>query len=142
MKKLFTIGYGGLRPAEFVFRLREAGVRTVVDVRLRPDRACLTVFKRTKSPEQGIEALLREAGIGYCSCVELGNVFMDDEAFPEWRRLYAELLRRAGDMLAGRLEHLQAPLCLLCCERDVQHCHRQQIAEYLSATQGFQVEHL
>lgn len=32
MKKLFTIGYGGLRPAEFVSRLREAGVRTVVDV--------------------------------------------------------------------------------------------------------------
>ena len=141
-KKLFTIGYGGRTPTEFLSRLHETGVCTVVDVRLRPDRAVMGSYQRAKSPDKGIEALLRSAEIAYCGCVELGNVFMDEKVFPDWRRLYAELLQRAGDVLVGRIAHLEGPLCLLCCEKDVRNCHRQQIAEYLSAKDGFEVEHL
>ncbi len=140
--KLFTIGYGGRRPAELVERLRDAGVRTVVDVRLRPDRAAMGAFQRARSPDKGIKALLRPAEIQYVSCVELGNVFMDEAAFPDWRRRYADLLRCSGELLVGRLANLEAPLCLLCCEKDVEDCHRKQIAEYLSTTRGCEVGHL
>ena len=140
--KFFTIGYGGRKPAEFAGLLKAKGIRTVVDVRLRPDRACMGAYVKAKAADKGIEALLRSIGIAYSGCVELGNVFMDEKEFPEWRQLYAELLLRAGDMLVGRIAKTEGPFCLLCCEKDVTSCHRQQIADYLEGAQGFEVEHL
>jgi hypothetical protein len=48
----------------------------VADVRLRPDRASLGYYKLTANPDTGIEKLLAEAGIGYASLPELGNLFL------------------------------------------------------------------
>ena len=137
-KQLYTIGYGGRRPTEFVEALRASGVRTVVDVRLRPDRAHLGTFVKANSPAKGIERVLNAAGIQYRALPELGNVFRE---FPAWESLYSELIKRAGDLLTTRVHALEDPLCLLCAERDVQRCHRRQIADYL-AGMGYTVEHI
>lgn len=136
--KVFTIGYGGRTPDDLLKRLGDAGVRTVVDVRLRPDRASMGVFVKAKSPDKGIERLLASAGIAYRSLPELGNVFRECD---DWRERYAELINCAGHLLVNRLDGLTAPLCLLCAERRVADCHRLQIAEFLAA-RGDEVEHL
>jgi hypothetical protein len=34
------------------------------------------------------------------------------------------------------------PVCLLCYERDVAHCHRRRIAELVCERTGLEVEHL
>ena len=77
--RIFTLGYGGRTPDDLQQRLCAAGVRTVVDVRLRPDRASLGIFVKAKSPDKGIQRLLTSAGIAYCSLPELGNVFLEYE---------------------------------------------------------------
>jgi uncharacterized protein (DUF488 family) len=136
--KVFTIGYGGRPPEELAQRLVQAGVRTVVDVRLRPDRASLGAYARAKSPDKGIERLLSSHGLRYRSLPELGNLFLEHE---DWRQLYATLLSRAGELLVMRLAALEGPLCLLCAERRVADCHRLQIAEFLSA-RGHEIVHL
>ena len=136
--KLFTIGYGGRTPDDLIHKLTAAGVRTIADVRLRPDRASMGVYVKAKTPDKGIERLFASAGIAYRSLPELGNVFME---FEDWRKRYAALLQCAGQLLIGRLEILEPPVCLLCAERRVADCHRLQIAQLLAA-RGAVVEHL
>ena len=137
--KLFTIGYGGRTPEEFIRLLGEHDLRTVVDVRLRPDRASMGIWVKAKTPDKGIERVLAQAAIGYRSLVELGNVFID---LPDWQERYALLLEKSGELLVRRLDGLPEPICLLCAEKRVAECHRQQIAEFVRRTRGADVQHI
>lgn len=135
---LYTVGYGGRPPAEFVRLLIEAGVRTVADVRLRPDRSSMGSYKFTGKPTTGIGKLLADAGVGYASLPELGNLFLGyEDSLERYRALFA----RAGDLLLDRLLALPGPVCLLCAEKDIDRCHREAIAERL-AEKGYAVRHL
>ncbi len=90
----FTVGYGGRVPAEFAHLLAKAGVRTIVDVRLRPDKASMGSFARAKDADKGIAGLLARAGIGYVSLPELGNVFLE---YDDWAERYIGLLAKTPD---------------------------------------------
>ncbi len=135
----YTIGYGGRRPDEFLGLLVAQGVRSVADVRIRPDRASIGSYARAKSPDKGIEKLLADRGIAYRSILELGNLFRDRE---DWPAAYRAFFERGGDLLVGRLEDLPEPFCLLCAEKRVAECHRLIIAEFLVAHRGWSVEHI
>lgn len=130
MMKLYTIGYGGRAPGDFLHILAEHGVCAIADVRLRPDHSSMGAYVKAKTPDKGIEKLLAGAGIAYYSLPELGNPFM---GLPDWRERFALLLERAGDLLTARLAELPQPFCLLCAERRPAECHRSLIAGYLAA---------
>lgn len=135
----YTIGYGGRRPDEFVELLATHGVRAVVDVRIRPDRASMGAYARAKSPDKGIERLLHDGGIAYRSILELGNLFRDLE---DWMPTYRAYFGLAGNLLIARLDRTPEPFCLLCAEKRVAECHRLVIADYLVATRGWEVLHI
>jgi uncharacterized protein (DUF488 family) len=136
--KFYTIGYGGRNPEDLVDLLKKKNIRTVVDVRLRPDRATMGVFKKTKEPNKGIEGLLAKNGISYISLLELGDIFFE---FEDWQVRYQRLLEKAGDLLIERLLRVPAPFCLLCAEKRAIECHRYLIASYL-VSKGHEVEHI
>jgi len=135
---IYTIGYGGRHPDDVIALLKANGIETVVDVRLRPDRASLGSFVKARTPDKGIEALLASAAIAYRSLVELGNVFID---CADWRDRYRRLLEDAGGLLTERLLDTPCPACLLCAEKAPADCHRKLIGDYL-AMHGHQVKHI
>jgi hypothetical protein len=118
--------------------LTDAGVGTVVDVRIRPDRSSLGSYARARTPDKGIARLLIDAGIGYRSLIELGNPFYEQDV---WTSEYTELLTRAGDLLTRRLGEVSPPWCLLCAEKRVAECHRKIIADFL-VSRGHEAVHL
>ncbi|MFZ4438829.1 MAG: DUF488 family protein [Syntrophales bacterium] len=137
--KVFTVGYGGRKKEEFLALMRNNGIRSIIDVRLRPDRSSLGIFVRAKTSNKGIENWLSEAGIGYRSLIELGNVFLE---FADWQERYRKLLESSGELLTCRLVGIPDPWCLLCAEKRVAECHRHLIAEYLTKYKGYEVHHL
>jgi uncharacterized protein (DUF488 family) len=136
--KLYTIGYGGRTPEEFLRLLANRGIRAVVDVRLRPDRSSMGTYVKAKEPHKGIEGWLSRAGVQYFSFIELGNLFLE---FDDWQSRYRNLMERAGDLLTERLCKVPPPFCLMCAEKSADRCHRAIIASYF-AERGFDVEHL
>src|SRR4051794_38568821 len=106
----YTIGYGGRGPEQFAQLLTDHGVRSLADVRIRPDRASMGAYTKARPADKGIERLLADRGIAYHSILELGNVFLELE---DWRIPYRELLLRSGDLLTAGLLDLPRPFCLM-----------------------------
>ena len=137
--RVYTIGYGGRSADEFLELLTDHGVRTVVDVRLRPDRASMGIWVKAKTSDKGIEKLLAQREIGYRSIVELGNPFLE---FDDWQPRYRRLIELAGSLLVERLDSIPPPYCLLCAEKRSMECHRRVIADYLAQSRGASVHHI
>lgn len=136
--KIYTMGYGGRKPQDFLDLLKEKGIKSVVDVRLRPDRSSMGIYVKAKDAGKGIERLLASTGIRYFLFVELGNIFRDMD---DWPQRYQHLMDQAGDFLTERLQYVPAPFCLMCAEKHAGQCHRKLIADYL-AKEGYLVEHI
>ncbi len=134
----YSIGYGGRNPQELIDLLKENNIKIIVDVRLRPDRAHLGIYKKAKDNNKGIEGLLMKNGISYFSFVELGNVFMNQD---DWQKKYRQLLKLSGDLLINRLRQISFSFCLLCAEKKSTECHRNILSEYLELS-GYNFIHI
>jgi uncharacterized protein (DUF488 family) len=135
----FTAGYGGRVPDEFAKLLAAHGVKTVVDVRLRPDKAAMGSFAKAKDADKGIAGLLARTGIGYVSLPELGNLFLE---YDDWVERYERFLAAAGPLLFDRLADVPGPVCLMCAEKRVSECHRRHVAAYLEREKGWVFTHI
>jgi uncharacterized protein (DUF488 family) len=138
-RRAFTIGYGGRKPAEFTRLLTDNGVKTLADVRLRPDRANMGVYAKAKEADKGIAGLLAAAGVGYVSLPELGNLFLE---YDDWPQRYEKFLALAAPVLFDRLEGITGPVCLMCAEKKVCECHRRHIAAHLEKTKRWTFTHI
>jgi uncharacterized protein (DUF488 family) len=125
-------------PGDFLELLSQHGIKAVVDVRLRPDKASLGSYIKAKTREKGIQRLLEERGIEYHSLIDLGNLFI---GYTDWDEKYNILIDKVGDLLLSNIQHIPIPFCLMCCEKEAAKCHRKIIANYL-VKQGCEVEHI
>jgi len=137
---IFTIGYGGKKPTDFPGLLERHGIKTVIDVRLRPNRACLGSFVKAKTPDKGIEALLARVGIDYrhepmfAPSPEILDTWMaSKKSEADWQKFESQFVPL---LEKWKIEELVKPddlesACLLCSESKPENCHRRLVAEYL-----------
>ena len=143
-KPIFTIGYEGASVEAFLQTLQEAEVALVLDIRAAP------VSRKRGFSKHQLAAHLAEAGIGYRHFRWLGTPKRGREAaragdIKGFERIFREHLGEPEALLdlaeALALARQQA-VCLLCLERDPEHCHRLIVAERMARESGQELRHL
>ncbi|MBP1448881.1 MAG: DUF488 family protein [Thermoproteus sp.] len=140
---VYTIGYSGYRPREFVEEIRRIGVELVADIRRFP-RSSIAGFTALELAES-----LRDAGIRYKWLGELGALGVrgpragcsESATFDRyvWRLYHtADALLALHDLLEAAA---RAKTAVLCREANWRSCHRQFVADALTAA-GFRVVHI
>ena len=134
MTILWTIGYEKLSPQSLAAELRAAGVRRVLDVRLRPQS------RKPGMSKTKLGLLLGDRGIAYehrralGTPLEIRGLYRSghlEEAATAYRahveaHASAELDALAAELVAG------PPTALLCLEAEPRGCHRRVVAEALT----------
>lgn len=141
--RLYTIGYEGLDIAAFVRRVRDVGVRAMVDVRELP-LSRKRGFSKTSFRQQ-----LSAAGIGYVHLPELGCPrairlrYRNGATWQEYTRdflAYLSTQERTVRDLAKTAADMTS--CLVCFEADYLECHRTYVARAAHAHGAPSVVHL
>lgn len=146
MTKLFTIGYEGATPNALADALTTAGVELLVDVR------AVANSRRPGFSKRALAAGVEERGVGYLHLRPLGTPAEGRAAaragrHAEMKAIFAEQLKTQGaqEDLKTLIEMMNQgrKVCLLCFERDPEHCHRTMVAERVeAAADGVEIEHL
>lgn len=144
MKQIWTIGYERTGLPGFIDTLQAVKIKTLVDVRE------IANSRRAGFSKKILAASLSEAGIAYIHMKALGTpkagreaarrgdtktmtrIFEAKMVEPEAQLALAETAKRASK---GRL-------CLMCLEHDWRECHRNIVAQHLTADFGLKPQHL
>ncbi len=129
---IFTIGYTGTTARCFFNRLRNAGVRKIVDVRLN-NVSQLAGFAKKDDLEFFLEAILQ---IGYEHIPDLAPTqeLLTDyrKRRVDWPGYAARFIELMKDRAVENLDRERFnEACLLCSEDLAHKCHRRLVAEYL-----------
>jgi uncharacterized protein (DUF488 family) len=131
--KLFTVGFTKKTAEQFFTRLRKAGVKRIVDVRLN-NTSQLAGFAKAGDLTYFLRAI---AGIEYlhlpdfAPTQEVLDAFKKEKgAWADYERMFAALMkdRRIAEAAARTLRDGD---CLLCSEDTPEHCHRRLVAEHI-----------
>jgi uncharacterized protein (DUF488 family) len=141
--RVLTIGHGTRSADELLACLRDAGARTLVDVRRFPSSRRNPQFNAS-----ALEPTLDSAGIAYRHAVELGGRLSAEPGEERFAcigvaafRSYAARMTRP-EWQAALDEALAYPEpCFMCAETPWWRCHRRLIAELLAAC-GHEVVHV
>lgn len=137
---LFTIGYEGISPEEYLNRLIQNDVKMLVDVRRNPlsmkygfSKSLLKKFCESLGimyihfPEAGIEADQRQ---------ELKTPADYDKLFEKYKTNYLPKIKDQQLEILSLLKQHER-IALTCFEADVCQCHRKHLAESIAADPGF-----
>jgi uncharacterized protein (DUF488 family) len=141
---IYTIGYEGAGVPAFVRALKAAGIKLVLDIRAAP------VSRKKGFSKHQLAGHLADAGIGYRHLRGLGTPKRGRDAAREgdieaFERIFLEHMQEPEALLdLGEALTLaqEQPACLLCLEREPEHCHRLIVARRMSKASGQELRHL
>ena len=143
--RLCTIGYEQTPAKAVLDELERAGVKLLVDVR------AVASSRRPGFSKNQLAAGLDERGIAYIHLVSLGTpkegrLAARSGDYATLQKIFAKHLKtpqaREGIDELSALVKKAGPVCLLCYERDHEHCHRRWIAEIIEERDKVKVQNL
>ena len=140
-----TIGFAKKNLRQFIGKLQAAGVKKVIDIRLRNTSQLAGYAKK-----EDLEYILGLVGIAYEHHPELAPTeeILDGYkkkkiGWPEYERQFRELLTLRDPLKNSPLLKEPGPICLLCAEDNPIRCHRRLVAEHIAAhLRGVEIRHL
>ncbi len=140
-----TIGFAKKNLRTFIQKLKEAGVRKVVDIRLHNTSQLAGYAKK-----DDLEYVLSLVGIAYEHHPELAptaeildGIKNKRLSWPDYERQFAALLAQRNPPESLRWLGGNGPACLLCAEDKPLRCHRRLVAEYYADhASGVRIRHL
>jgi uncharacterized protein (DUF488 family) len=143
--KIFTIGFTKKSAESFFTKLKEAGVKRLVDVRLN-NISQLAGFAKRDDLRYFIETINH---IDYIHLPELAPTKELLDSYKKHGGSWEEYERQFIDLMIKRRieENVARDVvdggCLLCSEDKPHHCHRRLVAEYLKEKWlDVQIEHI
>lgn len=143
-KAVYTAGYEGNSIDYFMQKLLRAGVKRIIDVRSNPVSRKYGFSKRTLSRVSG------SLGLDYTHFPQLGIPASERRSLSA-KEDYERLLDHYEQSILPAVEEprkkvgqllLQCHSVLVCFEADPRYCHRERLAEAISADVGMEVVHL
>jgi len=142
--RLFTIGFTQKTAQMFFETLRNAGVRRLVDIRLR-NTSQMAGFTKRDDLDYFVRSIL-QADYTHLPLLAPSEAILDAyKANHDWDRYQLDFLsllraRRVSEVLAADQFR---DACLLCSEPSPEQCHRRLVAEYLrSSWPAVEIRHL
>jgi uncharacterized protein (DUF488 family) len=140
---LFTFGYEGLTVEAFIARLKETGVRTIIDVRELP------LSRKKGFSKTAFAEALHRGGIVYAHMPTLGcpkpirDAYCADGDWSAYTRKFMAYLDQQGAAVAEVAKIARATsACLVCFEADFNYCHRSMVARAAARAGGPAVVHM
>lgn len=132
--KIWTIGYERVGQGDFVAALKDAKIKTLIDVRE------VANSRRAGFSKKSLAAALDEAGIAYIHLKPLGTPKAGREAARKgdtktMHRIFeAKLVEPESQLALADAADLagKGRACLMCLEHDWRECHRTIVAQHLA----------
>jgi uncharacterized protein (DUF488 family) len=143
---LYTIGFTKTSAEHFFERLRQAGVKRLVDIRLH-NTSTLAGFSKRGDLQYFLRTILGAAYLHQPLLAPAAQMLKAYQnkllAWDDFAAQYVALIQSRG--VGTKLDRavFEGPTVLLCGEASADHCHRRLAAEYLRTVWGdLEIEHL
>jgi uncharacterized protein (DUF488 family) len=140
---LYTFGYEGLTLEAFNARLKQMGIRTIIDVRELP------LSRKKGFSKRAFAEALHSRGIAYAHMPALGcpkpirDAYRENGNWSAYTRKFIAYLDQQGAAIAEVAKIARATsACLVCFEADFNYCHRSMVARAVARAGGPAVVHL
>ena len=142
--KLYTIGFTKHTAEEFFEKLKSAGVKQVIDIRINKTSQLAAFAKGSDLPY----LLKKTSGIEYLSHSELAptkellkSYRSKEITWEEFEKSYKNQIKDTKAILGLNKDDFE-DACLLCSENTAEKCHRRILAEELAQLWAVEIIHL
>lgn len=137
--EIYTIGFTKTTAGDFFERLRQAGVRRLVDVRLN-NVSQLAGFAKRDDLKYFLKSICAAEYVHEPLLAPTKDILdaykKQKGTWPDYERLFLELLADRKIETTVGPDLFDVPTVLLCSEPTAEHCHRRLVLEYLQDKWG------